>query len=361
MKICSLLCLAGVLALAAAAVPCLAVQPPSPPEQPCLLKAKLTVNGVAVAASSASSYTMAVTDTSGNPLDDQASGNPTVIYSPVVAGAAPRFEYEIPMSATSTPSAACLTVSYKGTPLYLTYPAQGACPDGEAEITGLTAGGMIGFGGLDGDSASDTFVKSLTAVTASGPTAGVVCSGSRVTTIPFGSVDVGQPAGSITGCSIKNLAPSTTNLNVSGMSASGCGFAVVSPTTFPVSLEYTQTQAMDLTFTPCAVGAQTGTLTISSNDPINPSYNVALTGTGATSLPLVKGWNLIGLPAVPTHTALATVLSAILPKVSVVWAYINGQWVYYDPNDPAGSALTMLTIGNGYWVYMTGAATLTIH
>jgi hypothetical protein len=270
------------------------------------------------------------------------------------------------MSAPATPAAACILVSYNGTQLYLTYPAQGVCPDGEAEITGLTAGGMIGFGGIDGDSASDTFAKALTAVTASGPTVGVVCNGSSATTIPFGSVDVGQPAGSNTACAIKNLAPSTTNLSVTGLAVTGCGFSIVSPATplaAPISLYYNETSPlMSLTFTPCAIGAQSGTLTITSNDPVNPTYNkVTLTGTGAASVPLLKGWNLIGLPAVPTNTALATVLSGILSKVAVVWAYINGQWAYYDPNDPAGSALTTLTIGNGYWIYMTGAATLTIH
>jgi hypothetical protein len=235
--------------------------------------------------------------------------------------------------------------------------------DGAAEITGLTAGGMIGFGGLDGDSASDTFAKALTAVTASGPTVGVVCSGSSATSISLGSVDVGQ-SGSNTACVIKNTATSTSNLSVTAVSASGCGFSVVSPAPTaqnPIELEYNQTQAMSLAFTPCAVGVQTGTLTITSNDPVHSSYPVALTGTGAASVPLVKGWNLIGLPAVPTNTALSTVLSGILSNVSVVWAYINGQWVYYDPNDVAGSALTTLTIGNGYWIYMTAAATLTTH
>ena len=85
---------------------------------------------------------------------------------------------------------------------------------------------------------------------------------------------------------------------------------------------------MSLTFTPCGVGgAQTGTLTITSNDPVNPTYAVALSGYGRTEPePLVTGWNLIGLPVQPTNTALTTVLSAILPNVSVVWAYINGEW-----------------------------------
>ena len=114
MKICNLLCLAGVRALAAAAVPCLAVR-----AQPA--GASLPPQGKADGKRRRGGRPQCVVLYDGgdghrrDPLDDQASGNPTVIYSPAVAGAAPRFEYQIPMSAASTPSAACLTVYYKGT------------------------------------------------------------------------------------------------------------------------------------------------------------------------------------------------------------------------------------------------------
>jgi hypothetical protein len=270
------------------------------------------------------------------------------------------------MSAATTPPAACIAVSYKGTQLYLSYPAQGACPDGQGEITGLTQGDSTGFGGIDGEpnDSSHTFTKALTAVTPSGPTVDVQCSGherNSTTAESFGSVPLGQSVNDTT-CVIRNSAMSTSNLSVTALAMSGCGFSLVSPTTFPISLDYNETQAMTLAFAPCGVGGlQTGTLTITSNDPAHASYAIALAGTGVASVSLASGWNLIGLPKNPTNTALTTVLSAILSNVSVVWAYINGEWLYYDPNDVAGSALKTLTTWNGYWIYMKNAATLTIH
>jgi hypothetical protein len=271
-----------------------------------------------------------------------------------------------------TPANACIAVYHSGTQLYLTPPSpltQGPCPDGQIEITGLTAGDSTGFGGIAGEpnDSFHTFSSALTAVTATGPTVDVKCGGNErnsTTAEAFGSVNMGQTKTDAT-CVISNTAMSTSNLSITALAVTGCGFSLVSPTTplaSPIGLYYTETQPITLTFSPCGKGAQTATLTITSNGTNGTSgaYSVALTGTGVAAVSLVKGWNLIGLPAVPSNTALSTVLSSIMGNVSVVWAYINGEWMYYDPNDVAGSALKTLTTGNGYWIYMTAAATLTI-
>lgn len=371
MKMCSLLCLAGLLALAAAAGPCLA-ENQTFPYQPYILKAKLKVNGTAVTGVN-SAYTVAVTDTSGNALVDPTSGSTG--YGGVVSG---EFYYQIPMTAANTPSAACIAVSLNGTPLYLTYPAQGVCIPGSAALTGLSWGDSIGFGGINGEpnDGLHTFATPLTAVTEGQPTVDVQCKLNGVlqernaTTAEYvGSIALGQTVND-TGCVIKN-AVANSDLTITALTVSGCGFSLASPlqTALPLSIANGTPLALNLALAPCGTGGiQTGALTIASNDPVNPSYAVALTGNGLATINLIAGWNLIGLPVTPSNsvTLLTKILgTAILPYVSVVWAYTNtnnnGQWSYYDPNDKAGSALTTLTSGNGYWIYMTAAQTLTIH
>jgi fibronectin type 3 domain-containing protein len=80
--------------------------------------------------------------------------------------------------------------------------------------------------------------------------------------------------------------------------------------------------------------------------------------SNATSLSLSPGWNLISLPVQPANPSIASVLSGIAGAYEVVWAYPNQTWQVYDPNDTAGSTLTTIQAGNGYWIKMTTAGTL---
>jgi hypothetical protein len=77
-------------------------------------------------------------------------------------------------------------------------------------------------------------------------------------------------------------------------------------------------------------------------------------------VPLLSGWNLISLPMQPADATIASVLSPIAGAYQVVWAYASGSWTFYDPTDPDGSTLTTMAAGNGYWINMTSAETLTV-
>ncbi len=69
------------------------------------------------------------------------------------------------------------------------------------------------------------------------------------------------------------------------------------------------------------------------------------------SISLLPGWNLVSLPLRPADTAIASVLSGIQGAYEVVWAYpADGAWKVYDPNDSAGSTLTTMQAGVGYWI-----------
>jgi hypothetical protein len=86
----------------------------------------------------------------------------------------------------------------------------------------------------------------------------------------------------------------------------------------------------------------------------------ALLGTGTaapSSIPLSKGWNLIGynstIPASVTDA-----LKSISGKYDAVWAYRDGAWKLYDPKNPNFSDLTSMEPGAGYWVQALESCTL---
>jgi uncharacterized protein YjiK len=75
---------------------------------------------------------------------------------------------------------------------------------------------------------------------------------------------------------------------------------------------------------------------------------------------LNSSWNLISLCTQPSDMNIEALLDSIIDKVISVWAYENGSWQVYDPNNPDFSDLTTMEAGRGYWVNMNETATLTI-
>jgi hypothetical protein len=69
------------------------------------------------------------------------------------------------------------------------------------------------------------------------------------------------------------------SLDISNVSVTGAGFSVVNNAcTQPVTSR--SICFVELSFAPANAGTQTGSLTISSNDPVNPQFSVPLTGVG---------------------------------------------------------------------------------
>ena len=95
------------------------------------------------------------------------------------------------------------------------------------------------------------------------------------TSIPFGTVGIGSTGN-------MNLTVSNTgsaDLTVSAISLTGAQFSVSGITT-PRTIVAGQSAAVGLSFQPTAAGAAAATLSITSNDPVNPTMSVALAGTG---------------------------------------------------------------------------------
>ena len=73
------------------------------------------------------------------------------------------------------------------------------------------------------------------------------------------------------------------DLTVTGLAISGgeaADFALVSPPSLPYDISAGNTLDLDVRFNPSFGGARGATLTITTDDPVNPSRQVTLTGTG---------------------------------------------------------------------------------
>jgi len=100
------------------------------------------------------------------------------------------------------------------------------------------------------------------------------------TSIQFGTVGVGSTSN--LNLTISN--PGSADLTISMISVAGTGFGVSGITT-PKTVTAGQSISAGVTFQPTGGGGVSGTLTITSNDPANPTTTVALAGTGSTTAP----------------------------------------------------------------------------
>jgi hypothetical protein len=85
---------------------------------------------------------------------------------------------------------------------------------------------------------------------------------------------------------------------------------------------------------------------------INMSEVAILTISGSTpsnSINLCCGWNLVGYNS-DTSQSVADALASIEGKYISIWAYMDGGWKVYDPENPGFSDLTTMLPGYGYWI-----------
>jgi len=137
-----------------------------------------------------------------------------------------------------------------------------------------SAGTLTGTLSAQGDSGSSPVVVNLSAmVVSSTPQLSVSPS-----SIDFGSVSDGLKSN--TSLVLSNLG--SANLTVSMITISGAEFAISGIST-PATISAGQSVTAVVAFSPTAVGGTTGNVSITSNDPVNPTVNVPLSGTGSTA------------------------------------------------------------------------------
>ena len=134
-----------------------------------------------------------------------------------------------------------------------------------------TLSGTLTFQGSDG-AAPEVVSLSATAVAAA-PQISL-----SSTSIQFGTVGIGSTSNM--NLTISNAG--SADLTVSVVSLTGAEFSVSGITT-PKTITAGQSAPVALSFQPKVGGAAAATLSITSNDPANPTATVALTGTGSTA------------------------------------------------------------------------------
>lgn len=95
-------------------------------------------------------------------------------------------------------------------------------------------------------------------------------------------------------------------------------------------------------FTPKQLGVNSGTLTITSNDPDSPNLNVNLSGNGIKPTVTAKfspGWNLVGIPLYPANPLKDSVFTPFSSNY-VLFKYSNGNYVHADS----------VLVGRAYWL-----------
>ena len=115
---------------------------------------------------------------------------------------------------------------------------------------------------------------------------------------------------------------------------------------------------VDVTFNPTAVGAASGTLTLTSDASSSPNI---VTLTGNAGLTLLPGWNLIGNGTDASMDVASTLNDTA--KVTTVWKWIasSSKWAFYTPSMNAADLITYtnskrydvlatINAGEGFWV-----------
>jgi uncharacterized protein DUF6801/HYDIN/CFA65/VesB family protein len=94
--------------------------------------------------------------------------------------------------------------------------------------------------------------------------------------VSFGSVTVGTSKDS----SVTVSNEGTAALSITGVTVGGANGSEFFESNDCTNVAPDESCSVDLTFTPAGEGSKSGTLTIQSNDPTNPSLEIALSGTG---------------------------------------------------------------------------------
>jgi hypothetical protein len=98
------------------------------------------------------------------------------------------------------------------------------------------------------------------------------------TSVAFGNVNLNTPAVQ----TVKLTSSGTGSVTISAAAIKGTGFSM-SGLTAPVTLTAGQTATLDLQFDPTAAGADTGSITLTSNASSGGTATIALSGTGTST------------------------------------------------------------------------------
>ena len=158
--------------------------------------------------------------------------------------------------------------------------------------------------------------------------------------VSFGSV----PLGTTTSTSVSLVNQGSAAVQVSQVSLAGQSFTVSGAGALPITVAAGGTLSMSVNFSPAAMGAATGELTISSNAANDGTVVVGLSGTG-TSAPASNTTNLSSLSCDTASMTGAGVDSCTVTLAAA--APSGGTPVNLSSNDPAVVVPATVTVPGG--------------
>lgn len=142
-------------------------------------------------------------------------------------------------------------------------------------FTGTASGSVNGTLSVQGSAGTTPVVANLSGTISTSTAAQISVT---PTALDLGTVTVGSKG--TTNFSIANTG--AADLTVSMITLAGAEFAISGIST-PRTISSGQSVPVTVTFAPTASGAVPGSVTLTSNDPTNPTVSVSLTGTGSTA------------------------------------------------------------------------------
>ena len=192
-------------------------------------------------------------------------------------------------------------------------------------VTPTSAGAVTGTLTAQGSAGSTPVVVNLSATAVSSQPQLSASPG----TINFGTISDGLNATS--NLVLTNLG--TADLTISLITITGAEFTISGITT-PKTIPAGQSAQAVLTFAPTTAGSATGSVGITSNDPANPTVNVALSGTGSAT---PSGQ----LSASPTSLSFGTVATG---------TSTNQQIILTNTGNAAVTISSVTALGTGFTV-----------
>jgi len=151
-------------------------------------------------------------------------------------------------------------------------------------------------------------------------------------------------------------------LTVSGISVTGTNASYFAQTNNCVSLAAGNSCTISVTFTPAAIGSASAAISIASNDPVNPTVSVSLTGNGQKALTITaSSTSVVYGSAVPAITPTLTGLAAGDTIANLPGLTCSSTYTATSPvsGSPYTSSCTGAVNTNYAITYVPGTVTVT--
>lgn len=212
-------------------------------------------------------------------------------------------------------------------------------------LNGTAAGSVTGTLTVQGDSGTTPFVLNLSGTVTTSAQSHLTLSPAA---LDFGTVSIGttDPLTLTVGNS------GASDLVVSVITLTGSEFGVSGITT-PKTISAGTSVPVTVSFAPTTSGAVTGNIALVSNDPTNPTVNVALTGTGSTAA--------IGkLAASPSSLSFGTVATGTNASQNITLTNTGNAAVHISSVVAAGTGFSVTGVTTPATLNPSQTATLSV-